>query len=412
MLTAYVQKYQVMVAAWYQDLSRLQALYQESPDLILTIDGIQPEKGHETLYVVRELQHQRVWFAESLLSSSTSEIRKLIQRAKQIVQAIDTPVCGWMSDKQAAFVTTIAEEFPGVAHRYCANHFLRDVAQLMIDLDSHAKVQMRKKVRGLRGIEKSVLAEIDQPQSTPPSLTLGQRRMAAQIMLDYCTAVRGVLNDNRGGPLRPAGWRMAEALEAIEQSLERNLRQPPTPIRSQIAQLQGYIQRGVAVYAQDKPRIANYLAIVQQIWNTLCPEQGARDARLTTFRQLCQQLAGTDDPITLHMSQVMQSFEPGLFVGSPDLDLPQDNLDLERWIRSPKGHERRIHGRQHVGRRMIVEGATLLPALDAHIRREDPFTVHDLLPYAHLEIPASQQQAVTRHKMMKQARSKKNESRF
>ena len=60
---------------------------------------------------------------------------------------------------------------------------------------------------------------------------------------------------------------------------------------------------------------------------------------------------------------------------------------------------------------MIVEGATLLPALDAHKRREDPFTVYDLLPYAHVEIPVSQQQAVTRHKMMKQARSKKNERR-
>ena len=110
------------------------------------------------------------------------------------------------------------------------------------------------------------------------------------------------------------------------------------------------------------------------------------------------------------MSQVMQSFEPGLFVGSPDLDLPQDNLDLERWIRYPKGHERRIHGRQHVGRRMLIEGATLLPALDAHIRRTEPFTVQELLPYAHVEIPASQQQAVTRHRMMKQARSKKNAS--
>jgi len=61
------------------------------------------------------------------------------------------------------------------------------------------------------------------------------------------------------------------------------------------------------------------------------------------------------------MGKVMQSFEAGLFVGSSELDLPLDNLDLERWIRSPKGHERRIHGRQHVGRRMIVEAPTLLP---------------------------------------------------
>ncbi len=39
--------------------------YQDVEELILSIDGLQPEKGHETLYVVRELTRKRVWFAES-----------------------------------------------------------------------------------------------------------------------------------------------------------------------------------------------------------------------------------------------------------------------------------------------------------------------------------------------------------
>ena len=42
-------------------------------------------------------------------------------------------------------------------HRYCDNHFLRDVAKPVLEADSHAKVQMRKKVRGLRKIEQAVL---------------------------------------------------------------------------------------------------------------------------------------------------------------------------------------------------------------------------------------------------------------
>src|SRR2546428_10283510 len=63
-----------------------------------------------------------------------------------------------MSDKQEAFVRGIAAEFPGVPHRYCANHFLRDVAQPVIEADSRTKVQMRRKVRGLRTIEQEVFA--------------------------------------------------------------------------------------------------------------------------------------------------------------------------------------------------------------------------------------------------------------
>ena len=275
MLTAYVQKYQVMVAAWHQDVARLKTLYQESTDLILTIDGIQPEKGHETLYVVRELRHQRVWFAESLLSSSNAEIRKLIRRAKQLVEALDKPVCGWMSDKQAAFVTAIAEEFPGVAHRYCANHFLRDVAQLVAELDSHAKVQMRKKIRGLRSLEQAALAECNEPRSTLSALTPAQRQVAAQIVLDYCAAVRGVLNDNHGGPLRPAGWRMAEALEAIKHSLARNLQQHfalgdgPFRVHAEegtvLAALTAHLQRGVHATVVTAQPIRQLPAVVNDV---------------------------------------------------------------------------------------------------------------------------------------------------
>ena len=54
----------------------------------------------------------------------------------------------WISDKQDAFVTGIAAEFPGVPHRYCDNHFLRDLAKPVLEADSHAKVQMRHKVAG------------------------------------------------------------------------------------------------------------------------------------------------------------------------------------------------------------------------------------------------------------------------
>ena len=47
-----------------QDFEAMRRQYEGVDDIILTIDGLQPEKGHETLYVVRELTQKRVWFAE------------------------------------------------------------------------------------------------------------------------------------------------------------------------------------------------------------------------------------------------------------------------------------------------------------------------------------------------------------
>src|SRR5205807_600941 len=105
-----------------------------------------------------------------------------------------------------------------------ANHFLRDLAKPMLEADSHAKVQMRKKVRGLRSIEVAVLDQrrptTDDPQLVPPSLL---PEGVGEVVLDYCSAVRGILNDDQGGPLNPPGLRMAEALGEVRQSLGRNL---------------------------------------------------------------------------------------------------------------------------------------------------------------------------------------------
>jgi hypothetical protein len=79
----YLQSYQCMLAARQQDPVRLKEEYRKTRSVMLSIDGLQPEKGHETLYVVRELRQERVWFAEALLSSATEEIRPLIVRARE-----------------------------------------------------------------------------------------------------------------------------------------------------------------------------------------------------------------------------------------------------------------------------------------------------------------------------------------
>jgi Transposase, Mutator family len=158
-ITQFTHRYQTMVAARQQDPEHLRQHYEGVDPIILSIDGVQPEKGHETLYVVRELTQKRVWFAEPLLSASDDEVRRLIVLAKAWAEALGKTVQLWISDQQEAFVKGIAAVFPDVPHRSCAHHFLRDLAKPILEADSRAKVQMRKKVRGLRTIEKTVLEQ-------------------------------------------------------------------------------------------------------------------------------------------------------------------------------------------------------------------------------------------------------------
>src|SRR5438270_6904553 len=214
----YIRRYQVMLAARQQDPASLRRQYESGAEIILCIDGLQPEKGHETLYVVRELTRRRVWFAEPLLSATEDEVRRLIAKAKQWAESLGTPVGLWMSDKQEAFVKGIAAEFPDVPHRYCDNHFLRDLAKPVLEADSHAKVRMRKKVRGLRTIEQAVLQRQEaetQDERTPEGAEAGVTSTAAAdpppaevdaadtVVIDYYDTVRGILNDDQGGALQP-----------------------------------------------------------------------------------------------------------------------------------------------------------------------------------------------------------------
>ena len=213
---------------------------------------------------------KRVWFAEPLLSSATQEVRRLIVVARQWAARLAKPVRGWMSDKQDAFVTAIATECPGRPHRDGQNHFLRDVAKPVLEMDSRAKVKMRRTVRGLRAIERGVPEErrhARAPEPTAPHETSqadaaplselpaaaapvpcassdvgvvrtdspleatgvaaagepGVEEEAGEVVLEYCAAVRGILNDSQGGPLHPPGVRMSEALQDVRDSLDRTL---------------------------------------------------------------------------------------------------------------------------------------------------------------------------------------------
>jgi hypothetical protein len=228
-----------MLAARQQDPEIRLRQYESVDEIILSIDGLQPEKGPETLSVVRELTQKRVWFAAALISAPAPAVRRLIAQAQEWARAPGKPVGLWLSDRQDAFVTGIAAEFAAVPPRYCQDHFLRDGAQPVLEADRHTEVRMRKEVRGLRQIEPAVLKR---PGVAASGTATGEAAGAARpvtagaadppppeadpagaVVLDSGAAGRGLLDDDQGGPLQPAGLRMAAALDEVRESIRRDL---------------------------------------------------------------------------------------------------------------------------------------------------------------------------------------------
>jgi hypothetical protein len=174
-----------------------------------------------------------------------------------------------------------------------------------------------------------------------------------------------------------------------------------------LTRLADCIDRGLAAVAKARVVIQAQVTDLRVVAETLDPQNGRLPQRRAQFTRLQEQFADSESPFHAHLSNRMSNWSAGLFVGGKAGNVPWDNLDLERWFRLPKGHERRIHGHKHTGVRLLREGPTLLPALDAHREHDEPFTAEELHPYGAQPAPADQEAAQRRHGVMRRARSRK-----
>ena len=174
-----------------------------------------------------------------------------------------------------------------------------------------------------------------------------------------------------------------------------------------LERLVGCIDKGKTLVVETQKQVAGYVVTIREVDVLLDPATNRCAKRKQMFGALARKLSADADPICQQMGRVMASFKPGLFAGGDRGDWPGDNLDLERWFRLPKGHERRIHGRCHAGVRIVQEGATMMLALDALRHHPQPFTEKELRPYRDAEAPQSQKEVIHRRKVMRAARSTK-----
>jgi hypothetical protein len=171
--------------------------------VILAIDGLQPDVGHEVLWVIRDCLSGQVLLARSLLSATTRDLAGLLG---EVVTAIGVPVAAVVSDGQHAIRCAVQEILPDVPHQLCHFHYLREAALPMFEADRHAKKELKKQVRGIRPIERTVEGCDD---------------IEAQAVRGYCAAVRSALTDDGRPPLAASGLKLHARLEAVAASLGR-----------------------------------------------------------------------------------------------------------------------------------------------------------------------------------------------
>jgi len=324
---------------------RLRPLLQAQGRVVLAVDGLQPDVGHEVLWVVRDCLSGEVLLAKSLLSATQADLAALL---RQVQQGLPVPVAAVVSDGQESIRLAVAAVFPGVPHQLCQFHYLREAARPLYEADRHAKKELKKRVRGVRTLERKAEGEDD---------------AEAEVVRAYCQAVRSALTDDGRPPLAASGLKLHARLTAIADSLGRVAGQRALP-RS-LARLRALVRRGLEETAALWPPVRVAYGWVEEVARLLAnaaqlPAQVLR----RRFGRLLGRMRGAAtrdeeavrEPLE-HFLKVSASYRPGLFVCYERAGVPRTNNDLEHLFGSHRYHERRASGRKQGAPGLVVRGA-------------------------------------------------------
>jgi MULE transposase domain len=205
-VTDQLYRYEELLALHLADSERLKARLKEHQQVILALDGLQPDVGHEVLWVLRDCGSGEVLVARSLLGATEKDLVPLLEEAASVCQQLNIPIAGVITDGQRSIRNAVASALPEIPHQLCHFHYLREAAKPIAAADLHAKKELKKQVRGVRPIERALEGRTDEE---------------AEVVRGYCLAVRSALTDDGRPPLDADGLKLKERLQEISDSIAR-----------------------------------------------------------------------------------------------------------------------------------------------------------------------------------------------
>jgi hypothetical protein len=202
-VTNLVYRYEELVTLRLTDCAKRPERLKEQGQVVLALDGLQPDVGHEVLWVVRDLLSGEILLARSLLSATQDDLAQLL---REVNGSLPVPIGGVISDGQRSIRNAVKSALPGVPHQLCQFHYLREAAKPIYEADRHAKKELKKQVRGVRPIERRLE---------------GSAAPEAEATRAYCLAVRSALTEDGRPPLCASGLKLQERLTAIHASIAR-----------------------------------------------------------------------------------------------------------------------------------------------------------------------------------------------
>lgn len=184
---------------------------------IISIDGIQPDKGNETIYLVREVSSGRLLHAQNVQISDVKTIEKVLS----VVVDLELPVRGVISDAQQALREAITSLWPDIPYQTCQFHYLQEAARPIFAIDRKVRAQMRKTVNEKLRVLPSQIEQRLESIASDMSVPAQEERQQLDILSEYVAAAQASCYVDGKLPFDYPGVKGYQSLEALDQSLEQ-----------------------------------------------------------------------------------------------------------------------------------------------------------------------------------------------
>src|SRR5258708_10691019 len=189
---------------------------RENHGLILSINGIQPDNGNETIYLVRDVLTGRLLTAENVTDSTKERLKQVLAP----VVALDVPVLGVRSFAQPTELQAVAELWPQAPHQICQFHAIREAGRLIYNADHRVKTDLRIRMQGKTHAYRHDLHQrLREAEESKEEHEQAIHQL--QILEEYAATVEGAFNLESQAPFQYGGLAMQEALTQIQASLEK-----------------------------------------------------------------------------------------------------------------------------------------------------------------------------------------------
>lgn len=166
-----LNQYRLLLAsAEHLKKDTLAATVQTHGGLILSLDGLEPEGAQEQLWVVRELLSDTILLAAWLPRVTQATLQQLLAPLVELLTNNQWPLLATLSDKQQVVELALTTLWPQVPHQWCQAHYLRQLAEPIVERDQAFQVDLRRDLRqalrpSLREIASSACEGVFSPTS-------------------------------------------------------------------------------------------------------------------------------------------------------------------------------------------------------------------------------------------------------